>query len=119
MTIPTKTTLGQEELRSRAQRLGQRHRTVLLLIDGRRELAEVLHLAHQAGAATSHFEDLVKLGLVDLPEPPAPPPAPEIVLPVLTSVEVAAPALLEAIEPPDVPARSLQPSRSLRASSRA
>jgi len=78
MTIPTKTALGQEELKSRAHRLGQRHRTILLLVDGRRPLSEVLGLAQQAGAATSHFEDLVRLGLVDLPpEPEPPPPEPE------------------------------------------
>jgi len=35
-TVPFKTPLGHEELRSRAQKLGQRHRTLLLLIDGRR-----------------------------------------------------------------------------------
>jgi hypothetical protein len=78
MTIPTKTALGQEELKSRAQRLGQRHRTILLLVDGRRPLSEVLSLAQQAGAATSHFEDLVRLGLVDMPPEPEPePPAPQ------------------------------------------
>lgn len=70
--IPTKTPLGQEALRRRTGELGQRHRTILFLIDGRRTLAEVLGLAHQAGAATTHFEDLVRLGYVQLP-PEAPP----------------------------------------------
>jgi hypothetical protein len=76
--VPTKTPLGQEEMRRRTGGLGQRHRTILFLIDGRRTLAEVLILAHQAGAATSHFEDLVRLGYVELPpeEPPEPPAAP-------------------------------------------
>jgi len=66
-SVPTKTPLGQDELRNRTQRLGQRHRTVLFLVDGRRTLAEVLSLAHQAGAQTVHFEDLVRLGLVEMP----------------------------------------------------
>ena len=66
-SVPTKTSLGQDELRHRTQRLGQRHRTVLFLVDGRRTLAEVLSLAHQAGAQTVHFEELVRLGLVELP----------------------------------------------------
>lgn len=71
--IPAKTTLGQDELRRRTGGLGQRHRTILFLIDGRRPLSEVLSLAQKAGAATSHFEDLVRLGYVELPpEEPAP-----------------------------------------------
>lgn len=74
--IPAKTVLGQEALRKRTGEITQRHRTVLFLVDGRRPLSEVLSLAHQAGAATSHFEDLVRMGYVELPpeEPPAPPP---------------------------------------------
>lgn len=77
---PFKTELGLDELRHRTRGLGQRHRTVLFIVDGRRPLSEVLSLAHQAGAATQHFEDLLRLGLVELtklPEPPAPPPEPE------------------------------------------
>ena len=66
-TAPTKTPQGHDELRHRTHRLGQRHRTILLLIDGVRPVSEVLSLAHQAGAETSHFEDLVRLGLVELP----------------------------------------------------
>lgn len=65
--VPVKTPLGQQELRKRTQGLGQRHRTVLLLVDGRRPLAEVLSMAHQAGAQTSHFEELLRLGMIDLP----------------------------------------------------
>ena len=73
--IPTKTALGQEAMRRRTGEINQRHRTILFLVDGRRLLSEVLGLAHQAGAATSHFEDLVRMGYVELPpeEPPAPP----------------------------------------------
>lgn len=66
-SVPTKTSRGHDELRTRTQRLGQRHRTVLFLVDGRRTLAEVLSLAHQAGAQTVHFEELVRLGLVEIP----------------------------------------------------
>lgn len=97
--IPTKTPLGQEEMRRRTGGLGQRHRTILFLIDGRRTLAEVLILAHQAGAATSHFEDLVRLGYVELPAEPAPPPLPEPVqAPAeaqITHLEVEVPPALE------------------------
>jgi hypothetical protein len=96
-TVPFKTPLGHEELRSRANKLGQRHRTILFLIDGKRALAEVLSLAQQAGAATHHFEDLLRLGLVELPPDPsppavAPPPDAEVDAPKLTAVELDVPA---------------------------
>lgn len=92
--IPTKTALGHEELRHRVHRLSQRHRTVLLLVDGVRPLAEVLGMAQKAGASTQHFEELLHLGLVELPAPPAPPPPPAVQEPagVLMSVSVPAPA---------------------------
>jgi hypothetical protein len=70
---PVKTPLGQDELRHRTRGLGQRYRTVLLLIDGRRPLGEVLGMAHRAGAQTSHFEELVRMGLVDIPSDMAAP----------------------------------------------
>lgn len=66
-TAPNRTSAGEDELRHRTRKLGQRYRTVLLLIDGRRPLDELLSLAQQAGAAVSHFEELVQLGLVELP----------------------------------------------------
>jgi hypothetical protein len=96
-TVPFKTPLGHEELRSRANKLGQRHRTILFLIDGKRALAEVLSLAQQAGAATHHFEDLLRLGLVELPPDPTPavpesPPDVEPDAPRLTAVELVVPA---------------------------
>jgi hypothetical protein len=74
---PIRTAAGENELRHRTRKLGQRHRTVLLLIDGRRTLDELLSLAQQAGAAVSHFEELVELGLVELPAqaPAEPQPA--------------------------------------------
>jgi len=104
--IPTKTPLGVDELRHRTRRLGQRHRTVLLLVDGQRPLSEVLSLAEQAGASTRHFEELVGLGLVDLPVPVAEPEAePDVDIPVLvdepevTSVELVVASDIAADEP--------------------
>ncbi len=72
-SVPLKTPAGQDELRHRTLKLSQRHRTVLLLVDGRRSVSQVLSLALQAGAATSHFEELVRLGLVQLPNEAAAP----------------------------------------------
>lgn len=92
-SAPFKTADGVDELRHRTRGLSQRHRTVLLLVDGRRPLGEVLGMANKAGAATSHFEELVRLGLVEVPaEVMAPEPqetAPGALdVPKLTSVEL-------------------------------
>ena len=107
--IPTKTARGQEALRRRTGDLGQRHRTILFLVDGRRPLSEVLSLAHQAGAATSHFEDLVRMGFVELPaeEPVAAPESEQPELPAtaaqITELELQVPADEPPIEPEAAP----------------
>jgi len=95
--VPTKTPLGLDELRRRTRGLGQRYRTVLLLVDGQRALGEVLNLAKQAGAAVGHFEELVRLGLIELPMQAAAPAveeAPPVVSDTaeMTSVEMLVPA---------------------------
>lgn len=66
-SAPVKTSRGREELGGRVRALGQRHRTLLLLVDGRRSLAEVLSLGRQAGAQERHFEDLERMGFVQRP----------------------------------------------------
>jgi hypothetical protein len=65
---PVKTALGQDELRHRTRGLGQRYRTVLLLVDGKRSLGDVLAMALKAGAQTTHFQELVEMGLVEVPQ---------------------------------------------------
>ncbi len=70
--IPVKTPDGQAELNNRQRRLGQRHRTVLLLVDGRRTEEQVRTLARQAGATDSCFGELLDLGLILLPQPTVP-----------------------------------------------
>lgn len=67
-SIPFKTAQGQAEIARRELGLSQRHRTVLLLIDGRRSSAEVRRLAVAAGAAGSLFDELINRGLVALPD---------------------------------------------------
>ena len=84
--VPVKTAAGQAELDTRERRLSQRHRTVLLLVDGRRTEAEVRALAAQAGAPPGCLDDLVGSGLIALQsdaaarksriQPVAPPSAP-------------------------------------------
>jgi hypothetical protein len=61
---PQRTASGHAELAKRANRLSQRHRTVLLLVDGRRDVDEIRTLATQAGADGQCLEDLLRLGLV-------------------------------------------------------
>ncbi len=74
-TIPIKTARGQAELAARQRRVGQRHRTMLFLVDGKRPTDEVLTMAAQAGVPDSCFDELMKLGLIALIES-EPPPAP-------------------------------------------
>jgi hypothetical protein len=103
---PTKTPLGVEEQRRRSAGLGQRHRTILFLVDGRRPLGEVLRLAEQAGATVQHFEDLVRLGHIDVPRPPEPAPGPaeadedpdEVTAQAFTTEDLPAEPAAEAIE---------------------
>jgi hypothetical protein len=66
--VPVKTVEGQAELGTRRLRLGQRHRTVLLLVDGRRTEAQVRELAAHAGVPAGCFEELLALGLIAQPE---------------------------------------------------
>jgi hypothetical protein len=68
---PVKTSAGQDELTHRSRGLGQRHRTLLLLVDGRRSSAEIRRLARQAGVPDRCFDELVSLGLV-APRVPGP-----------------------------------------------
>jgi hypothetical protein len=64
ISVPIKTAEALAELGSRQRRLSQRHRTVLLLVDGRRAEKEVRLLAAQAGSPASCFDELVDLGMI-------------------------------------------------------
>ena len=103
-SAPVKTPAGHEELRHRTHRLSQRHRTVLLLVDGQRTLDEVLDLARKAGAQAAHLEALVQLGMVEMPpEPVAEAAEPEegaaLEATVATAVDVPSPAPAPELEP--------------------
>ena len=118
MIHPVKTADGQDELSSRKRRLGQRHRTVLLLVDGRRSADEVRALAVQAGAADSCFDELVALGLIAQPQAANPEATADSVAaapsPPDLAMDTAAPSL---DEPGDSsllpPSRTLQPESVL------
>ncbi len=129
---PTKTALGLEELRQRKRKLGQRHRTMLLLVDGRRSREEVIDLAQQAGVTPLHFDELIAWGMVDgepLVEPEAvaelaveaspqgPATAqPERALHEADAEVAAAPASVEALEPvPGDPELAVPPAPGVAA----
>lgn len=108
--VPLKTPEAIAELGSRQRRLSQRHRTVLLLVDGRRNEAQVREMALQAGAAETCFDELVGLGMIDYAEAP--------VLAEAPSAPTSRPVPLDAIPPistlgPDSVASLLPPSLSL------
>ena len=62
--VPQRTDTGQAELIQRGRGLTQRQRTMLFLIDGWRDLDEILRVAAQAGADRACFDELVALRLV-------------------------------------------------------
>jgi len=74
-SVPVKTPEAVAELGSRQRRLSQRHRTVLLLVDGKRSEGLVRRMALQAGAAECCFDELVELGMIELTVSDADPPA--------------------------------------------
>jgi hypothetical protein len=101
--IPVKTPDGQAELSQRQRRLSQRHRTVLLLVDGRRTEQEVRSLAQQAGAGDSCFAELLDLGLIAMPSPSAPAEAPTPTVPIAPPTPSEPPPLHVDIPLDDIP----------------
>ncbi|MBX7229413.1 MAG: hypothetical protein K1X48_07400 [Burkholderiaceae bacterium] len=64
-----RTEAGNTELQTRARKLPQRLRTLLLLVDGKRSVAEVSKMALQAGAPTDGLQNLISEGFVALQTP--------------------------------------------------
>ncbi len=64
MGIPCKTAAGHAELVASQRSLSQRHRTVLLLVDGRRDVDEVQRLARLQGVSRGYLDELEALGLI-------------------------------------------------------
>lgn len=99
--LPVKTSQGQAEIRQRQCGLSQRQRTMLLLVDGRRSVAQVKQMAVQAGATNTAFGELLDMGLIMVGEPAvlarpiqvAPGSAPGAPAAVASAPAIAAPAL--------------------------
>ena len=115
--VPVKTPEGQAELSQRTLRLSQRHRTALLLVDGRRSMVQVQTLAQQAGVPQSCVDELLQLGLiivsqttVALPRAAAATAAPPLEIDVLLDDPAPGPSQLDAPDDSELPAsRTLQP----------
>lgn len=129
--VPIKTSEAVQELQSRQRKLSQRHRTVLLLVDGRRPEDEVRQLAAAAGSPDTCYDELVDLGMISRPAPldSAPMPLEAVDVEVdLPEPAVTAPVPLQAPEAEALPvadsvissflpaAASLQPESRLDSS---
>ena len=67
--IPFKTSQGIDEVRTRARKLPQRLRTVLILVDGASTLGELQIAAQRMGAPADALQSLLELGLVEIGPP--------------------------------------------------
>jgi hypothetical protein len=94
--VPVKTSEAVQELQSRQRKLSQRHRTVLLLVDGRRPEDEVRQLAQAAGSPDTCYDELVDLGMISRPAPLDSAPMPLASDAVDIDVEPSAPMPLQA-----------------------
>lgn len=101
---PIKTPDGQSELATRARQLSQRHRTVLLLVNGRRTEEQVKRLAEQAGVPPSCYDDLLQMGLIMVPQP---------TMSIEAAPYPALPTLQVDLPLPDLDAMALPPSGPL------
>ena len=117
--VPIKTPEAVAELSSRQRKLSQRHRTVLLLVDGRRPEDEVRQLAIAAGSPDTCFDELLDLGMISRPaplEPEPPPKRPAASRPAPLQAEpqeTLAPDSVVSVLPPSL---SLQPESHLDSS---
>jgi hypothetical protein len=109
--VPTKTPEAVAELSSRQRKLSQRHRTVLLLVDGRRPEDEVRQLALAAGSPDTAFDELIDLGMISRPAPLEPEPVRAALssrpMPLQATVDVDIP--IEPTQPHEADAAALAP----------
>ena len=72
-----KTDKGREEIATRQHHLAPRMRTLLLLIDGKRTVEELLDKATGIGLGEQHIQELLDAEFIVDKTPPPPPPAVE------------------------------------------
>lgn len=97
--VPVKTAEGADELARRIRGLSQRHRTMLLLVDGRRTLQQILELAGAAGVPHAVFDELLEMQLVapTLPNPQELAQADHIELPLAADTTTSDSSLLPSV----------------------
>ena len=113
INVPIKTPEAVAELSSRQRKLSQRHRTVLLLVDGRRPEDEVRQLARAAGSPESCFDELLDMGMISRPMPlePESPKEPAVMVSRPVPLQMAPP---QETLGPDSMVSALPPSLSLQ-----
>lgn len=97
--VPVKTVDGVDELARRIRGLSQRHRTMLLLVDGRRTLQQIRELAEAAGVPHGVFHELLEMQLVapTLPNPKELAQADHIELPLAADTTTSDSSLLPSV----------------------
>lgn len=97
--VPVKTADGVDELARRIRGLSQRHRTMLLLVDGRRTLQQIRELAAAAGVPHGVFDELLEMQLVapTLPNPQELAQADHIELPLAADTTTSDSSLLPSV----------------------
>ena len=90
-TIYQKTDKGQDEIRTRANHLDQRHRAVLLMVNGEKTCDEILLQLQPLGMTRAVFDELEQGGYIrahvagsaapSTSAPVCPPPFPPLKLP--------------------------------------
>lgn len=65
-TVYVKTPLGQDEIATRAHHLPARLRTVLIMVDGRRTMAELIAQNPAPHEAEAHLAALLEGGFISL-----------------------------------------------------
>ncbi|AST32013.2 hypothetical protein ACYT84_10385 [Ralstonia solanacearum] len=74
-TIYQKTDKGLDEIRTRAHRLDQKHRALLLMVNGEKTCDQILTQLEPLGMDQSEFDDLERGGYIRPHVADAPPPA--------------------------------------------
>lgn len=104
-TVFVKTALGQEEMTSRSRSLPARVRTMLIMVDGRRSVAELLNISPAPAEAEAHLANLIEGGFIApavvAASAPAPAvaPAPAPVAELKEAKRVISAALMDAMGP--------------------
>jgi hypothetical protein len=106
--IYAKTEAGREEMRTRALHLSGALRTVLLLVDGHRSVAQLRELMAGGKSPPDSLEQLLARGLIELHvaapvEPPPAPPPPPPPAPVVTAPKASKYGTAPILEPKPLP----------------